>query len=540
VNTEPENDQGDEVNEAEELEAQEGAESQDAESPDESAEESKAEGESSEEDESLGTVAEIEESGPCKRVIKGTVANEKIVARLDAAYDELVGTVSLPGFRRGRVPRRLLEKRYGEEVNKDIQEQLLHESFAEVNEEHDFRLLGAPKFDDIVFAESKDFTYTAEVQVHPEFELPKYKGLEIDGEAVAVEDGKVDEELESLRKDRWNPVPIEPSEAGEDDQFVGTYKLFIEDNEVKESNAVSFVPSEGRLEYFEVENLDGLVKDWDRSAAGTSDGAPLTLDVTVPAGYPDEMLRGKDTRLEFTLEQTHRRELPEIDEEFAQQLGCETPDELRKTISERLEKDGQSREDRRIEDELMKQVVESVELDLPTDLIENQRKTAEESIAQRLVAEGKAEEEIEKELAEAGNAAADRLSGELKEFFVLERIGEKEKIVATEEEVNARVQMMAYVYQMHPTNLMAELKQTGRLDEIRLNLRNEKVKAFLRKKAKIKLPEGAAADDANAAGERASQSSDERASQSSDERASQSSDERASGETEREEEASQA
>jgi len=537
VNIEPESDEADTATENEDL-TPETTEVQDQAEPQKPPGEQLTEGEESEQDQdsleedgadsetddSLGTVADVHDLGPCKRRVIARVGADKVDERLDKAYDELIQTVSLPGFRRGRVPRRLLEKRYGKEVDKDIKEQLLAESFAEVVEQKGLRLLGAPDYEKVEFGAGTDFCYETDVQVQPEFDLPRYKGIEIEHEAVPVEEDAVEKELESLRRDRTEMVPIGPMEAGDDDQFIGTFKLFDGDVEVKESDRVAFSPKSNCLEHFKIEGLGELVKGWERSSVGTSEARPLVAEVTVPQSYPDEMLSGKDLRLEFTLDETRTPEIPELDEKFALGLGCESVEDLCKTVRERVEKDALTRQEKLIEKTIMDRLLEAVDLDLPQDLIERQRRLAEEQVEQKLLASGnnadgapdggpggsdggpggsdggpggsdgtagKPESEVATLREQAAEKAEEELSRELKEFFLLERIGEKEKIVATEDEVKQRVQLMALVYGVPAATMIREFKESGRIGEIRVNLRNEKVKTYLRKKARISSPQDA-------------------------------------------------
>ena len=514
MNIEPESDEADTATENGDL-TPETTEVQDQAEPQKPPGEQLTEGEESEQDQdsleedgadpetddSLGTVADVHDLGPCKRRVIARVGADKVDERLDKAYDELIQTVSLPGFRRGRVPRRLLEKRYGEEVDKDIKEQLLAESFAEVVEQKSLRLLGAPDYEKVEFGAGTDLCYETDVQVQPEFDLPRYKGIEIEHEAVPVEEDAVEKELESLRRDRTEMVPIGPMEAGDDDQFIGTFKLFDGDVEVKESDRVAFSPKSNCLEHFKIEGLGELVKGWERSSVGTSDARPLVAEVTVPQSYPDEMLSGKDLRLEFTLDETRTPEIPELDEKFALGLGCESVEDLCKTVRERVERDALTRQEKLIEKTIMDRLLEAVDLDLPQDLIERQRRLAEEQVEQKLLASGnnadgatgdsadgttgKPETEVATLREQAAEKAEEELSRELKEFFLLERIGEKEKIVATEDEVKQRVELMALVYGVPAATMIREFKESGRIGEIRMNLRNEKVKTYLRKKARI-------------------------------------------------------
>ena len=441
--------------------------------------------EEEDDDDSLGATCEIEDTGPCKKLVKATVAALKVKEILDQNYSELATTISLPGFRRGRVPRRLLEKRFGEDLEKDVKESLLSESFEELAREEDFRILGEPSFDKVEFDPGGDFTYEAEVQVYPEFDLPEYKGIEVEKVESAVEKDRLDKELEKLRKSRAEMAPIDAAKATADDQFIGSYELIEDDTVLKTVDQAGFVPSSGNLDAFAVEKLEELVEKWDRSAAGTSKGAPLEIEVTVPAHYPDEILREKELLLRFQLEKTLTANLPDLDEDFAKALGAESVDDLKKTIGKQLQKDVERQDQLELEKNIVAAIVAGLDFELPEDLIERQRTVTEERVSQELIAAGKDEAEISKEQKKAGETAAADLIGELKEFFLLEKIGEKEKIFATEDELSQRIQMMSMVYGVPPAALMGQLQESGRLDEIRRTLRNEKVRSFLREKASI-------------------------------------------------------
>lgn len=469
---------------AEEAAGQEGS-NDDGDKSADAEEVSVAEADDDDDDDSLGATCTIEDAGPCKKVVKATVPVEKVKKILAHNYEELSSTVRLPGFRRGRVPRRLLEKRFGEDLEKDVKESLLAESFDELLEDKDLKVLGNPSFDKIEFSPESDFTYEAELQVYPEFELPEYKGIEAESVTSEVEEGRFDEELEKLLKSRAEMVEVEPSKAGGDDQFIGSYELIEEGRVLKSVDQAGFVPASGNLEAFAIEELEKVVEDWDRSKAGTNDGAPLEIDVTVPAHYPDEVLRGREVLLRFVLEKTQTAELPELDDDFAKSLGAESAEDIKAKIEEQLQGEVERKDQQELEKKIVETLVDGLDLELPEDLIDRQRKAAEERIAQELAAEEKTEEEISEERAKAGEAAAEDLAGELKEFFLLEKIGEKEKIFATEDEVANRIQMMSMVYGVPPAAMMGQLQESGKIDEIRQTLRNEKVRSFLREKASI-------------------------------------------------------
>ena len=460
-------------------------------------------------DDGLGTVCEIDVLGPCKKRVKASVPAAKVAECLDRNYDELVSTVQLPGFRRGRVPRRLLEKRYGEEVLSDVKETLVGESFREVLEEHELKILGAPQFDNVEIESGADLTYEVELQVHPEFELPQYKGIEVEYSVETVDEERVETELERFREQHATLVEIDPVDAGEKDYYFGHYVLHAseasagENSELVSRQAASFQPDTGRIESFEVPGLADALRSWDRSSFGSEDARPLVFeDVVVPEYFSEEALRGQTVRMEFHLEGTRTRQIPEWNEELFEKLDVENQDELRKEIRESLERQAEQEAESKAEKEILRKIIANADLDVPQDLVDRQRKEAEERFdAENSESENAAEggqegEEFEgdeqgpQSREEAGEKAAKELIAELEEFFVLDRIGEKEKIFATEDDVKTRVRAMSAVYGVPESSMIRQLQESGRLDEIRVSLRNEKIRSWLRKKADIRgLPE---------------------------------------------------
>src|SRR5262245_44774769 len=252
------------------------------------------------EEEGLGTVATIETVGPCKRKIKAEVPHEKVAEELDRNYRELLSSVQIPGFRRGHVPRRLIEKRYGEEIEGDVKEALLGISFAEVVKEKDLKVLGKPKFDNIAFQKGEPLRYEVEVEVRPEFELGAYTELSVEGEEPPpVKPEEVDADLERLRQNYAELGTVDPAQAGPADLFFGHYVLHRDGLRVHSRDDVHFRPDTGQLDGFEVPDLVEKLK-------ARGDSPVFTLRVKVPADYSEEVLRGSEVDLEFHIEETKR------------------------------------------------------------------------------------------------------------------------------------------------------------------------------------------------------------------------------------------
>jgi trigger factor len=446
------------------------------------------------EKDALGTRSEVEVVGGCRRRVKASVPADKVRAELDKNYRQLSQSIQLPGFRRGHVPRRLLEARFGEEIEGDVKESLLAESFAEVVEGKDLKVLGSPRFEKVSFSKDSDLTYEVDVEVRPEFELDGYKGIEVEWEGIPLKDEWVDQALENLQVKEAKLVPIGAADAGPEDYFRGTYRLHRDGVLVKTSETVSFVPATGRLEAFAIPDLPERCAAWDRSQESPADpapGSPLSIDVKVPADYPDEVLRGVDVNLQFQLEEALRRELPPLDEEFAKHRGADSLDALKAMIRDELAKKLERDEETMVDERILEKIADRTAMDLPEGLLEHQKERVRLANEYRLLEEGHPAEEVERMLrVEEGqpDSQTEPIRRALKSFFILDRIADLEKIFVMEREVDERLRHMALLYRAPLEVLRGELQKTGRLDELRTLMRHEKVRKLLRQNAKVVRP----------------------------------------------------
>ena len=431
-------------------------------------------------DDGLGTQAEVESLGSCKLKVKAQVAADKVTELLNKNYRDLISSLELPGFRRGRVPRSLVEKRYGEDIKKDLQEALLNDSFLEVVEQNDLKVVGRPKFDGIKFEDDEPFSYEAVVEIRPEFELKKYKGLEVERSKETVEQEEIDKEIDRIRERHASLVPIDRKDAGADDWYFGSYKLISgsDGEEIQADNELAFKPSEKHMHGFPVEDLEDRVK-------GLGDEKVLRIEnVDLPDGAPEEWNEGGVT-FEATIEDTKKLELPEVNDEFAKQLNLESVEKLQQEVRESLDSRNDYVADQKVEEKLIEAIESELDFEQPEVLIDDQKQAHKIRLQYQLIQMGKSKEEIEEEVNKAGSIADDDIRKEIKRHFILDAIAEKEKVFATEDDVQARILALAQAYNRKPEEVIGELQQGGRLEELRVDIRHGKVKRLLREKAKV-------------------------------------------------------
>ena len=198
------------------------------------------------------------------------------------------------------------------------------------------------------------------------------------------------------------------------------------------------------------------------------------------------MLRGTEVRLEFSLEEVSRSQLPELDEEFAKKLGKDDLAGLRTEIREALEERRNREEERALEERVMKSVEDATEVELPEGLLQTQRERSRLEREYELMQRGMNPDEVKEKLVAEGEAMEKELRAELKRFFILTEIADKEKVFVTEADVRSRVEQMAGLYGVPPAALREQLKSSGRLDALRASLLQEKTRGLLRKKASVK------------------------------------------------------
>ncbi len=456
--------------------------------------------ETEQEEDGLGTQSSIETVGPCKRRIKAEVPQGKVEEELDRNYKELISSIQIPGFRRGHVPRRLIERRYGGEIEGDVKEALLGISFGEVVKEKELKILGKPKFDQVHFAKGEPMRYEAEFEVWPEFDLATYTGIEVEPEpAPEVKSEEIDHQIDHLREQYAELAALDRREATPDDIFMGRYALQRDGIRVHSRDDVQFRPKTGILDGFAIPDLAEKI-------VARGDSEVLTFASKVPPDYSEEVLRGSDVQIEFTIEETKRIQLPPADDELAQRFDAPTLAELRDRISKEIEKRRRRTIDEQIESKVMDRISDGLQFDLPEGLLQEQMKMERFKLQFALLREGRTKEEVETELKKVDDQGAQETFRKgFKRFFILEKIAEKEKIFATEDEVNLRVALMAQAYGQPTQAIWKELEESDRIESLRAEIRHSKVRKFLREKAKLSGNGSAtAASGAEPAGESAS------------------------------------
>ena len=377
-----------------------------------------------------------EEAGTLKQKITVTVPRERIDAKLSDMYGELRESAAIPGFRVGRAPRRLIEKRFGKDIENDVRNALIGESLGEAIEETELKTIGEPdlKLDDITLPEEGDMEFSFEVEIQPEFDLPETKGIEVKREKIVVDDEKIDSYITNIREGRARYEKTEEA-ANEGDQLIAAAK--ITGDEIDHENPrVQLRAATGVVE--------GLpIVDLGEKLTGKKAGDVVEITTTAADTHPNELWREKELKIVLTIQEVSHRNVPELDEEFAKSVGFDGIKELREYVANMLEGQLEQETQRSLRQQICDNLLGAVEFELPEGLIKRHTQQTLQRQMVELMQYGMPREKIQENLAELQSAAEDRAKSDLRLSFILGKAADELEIEVTEDEINNRIAMMA-------------------------------------------------------------------------------------------------
>ena len=379
------------------------------------------------------------------------VPAEEVEKALQAAYLKERGKISLPGFRKGRVPRQMIEKMYGPEVFYDeAANRMISEAYAKAYDECELELVSQPKIEITQLEKGKEFIFTAEVAVKPEVKLGEYKGLKVDKVSTRVTQKEVDEEIDKERERNARTIDVTDRAVQDKDQITLDFEGFVD--------GVAF--EGGKAENYPLTIGSGsFIPGFEDQLIGANIDEEKEINVTFPEEYQAKELAGKAAVFKCTVHSIKAKELPELDDEFVSDVSekSETVDaykaEVKAKIKERKENEGkQKREDQSVE-----QAVANAEMDIPEAMISFQSRQMVDDFARRIMQQGMTMEQYfqftglseEKMMEEFKPEAEKRIRTRL----TLEAIVAAENIEVSEERLDEELQKMADSYKMEVDKL---------------------------------------------------------------------------------------
>ena len=425
---------------------------------------------------------DVEALSPIEKKVTVEVDPEQVAKELERAYATLGRRVKLRGFRAGKAPRKVLERHFRDEVERDVVQKLVTTAFGDAVREREIAAVAPPRVDLAPqgLQPAEPFRFTARVEVKPRLEPRDYKGLEVTRRPVEITDQMVADELTRIQDGLAQLVPVE----GRFDAQDGDYAV------IDHQGAVGGQPFEGgtgegvTVRVGQGDFVDGFVPQ----LVGKKLGETIEIDQAFPADYRAEALRGKVAHLSLTLKALKTRQVPSLDDELAKDLGIEgieTLEQLRARIRGDLEKRERRRSDAELKDALIKAALARNDFEVPPALVERAIDAMLQGAAERFARQGL---DIRQMGLDASRLRADLREQALlqvKGALLLEAIADQEKLAATEEDIQAEIARTAAELELPLAKVQQQMRGGDAKGALSTKIREDKALAFLTSEAKL-------------------------------------------------------
>lgn len=416
----------------------------------------------------------------CKRTLEITVPAEEVEQVAARVVESLREKVRLPGFRPGRVPPSIIRARFPEEVRRGVLDELIPKHLRAEVEKQNLDLVGVPQITEIHFEPGQPLRFRAEIEVSPQFELADYHDLTVHYEEPQVTEEEVNQRLERLRERRAEFVNEEPRPVRTGDYAVVSIESVagLPGKPIKEPELVFLVGGEDTLPDF-TENLLGMVP-----------GEEKEFDVHYPDDYAQERLAGKTIRFRVQLKAIRRKELPELNDEFAKDLGDYLNlEDLKRAIRATIRAEKEFLAQHKAKDEIIDQLVRMHDFPVPEAYVERQMEVNIERQMRELMAQGIDPRTVQIDWERVKERQREAAIREVKAALILDKIAEREAIEVTRDELEAEIERIAREEREPVATVRARLEQERQLGRIAARLRAEKTLNFLFEQAR-KVPPG--------------------------------------------------
>jgi trigger factor len=419
----------------------------------------------------------------CKREIEMEIPADVAQKATEKVARDFAKVARIPGFRPGKAPIPLIRRRFADDIQTEVLQSLVPEYLTKALDEKKLAPITRPEVDKVEFKEGEPLKFRAVFEVLPEFELGDYKNLDVKVDAVEAGDAQVDKAIEEMRDRAATFVPVE-GRAAKDGDFLliklkGTPKGENAGDPVEADNIMCHIGAEETLESF-TENL-----------RGTNPGDSREFESTYPADYPDPKLAGKTFDFKIDVQGIKEKKLPELNDEFAKEVageagGVTTLEEMRKKVRENLEaaKDAQQKSQAR--ERILETLVKSHDFPVPEALVQHQMDVRLERTVRQLAAQGIDPRQVNVDWASMRARQHDRAVDDVKAELLIDRIASAEKIEVSEEEIDKEIAHLAEHHGGESAQaLRARLTKQGALDNMKLQIRNNKTIDWLYSNARI-------------------------------------------------------
>lgn len=394
------------------------------------------------------------------------VAAEDVEKALQAAYLKQRAQIGIPGFRKGKVPRQMIEKMYGPEVfYEEAANRMVSDAYASAYDECELEISSQPEIDVVQMEKGKPFIFTAEVAIRPEVTLGEYKGLKVDKTSIEVTAEEVDKEIEAERERNARTIEVTDRAVADKDMVTLDFEGFVDGEAFEGGKGTDYPLTIGS---------GAFIPGFEEQLVGAEIDKELDVNVTFPTDYQAADLAGKDAVFKCTVHAIKAKELPELDDEFASEVSeCDTLEEYKVEVENKIKERKESEAKQKKEDQAVDKAIENAQMEIPTPVLDLQVRQMAEDFGRRMQQQGLSMEQYfqltgmtsERMMADLRPQAEKRIKTRL----VLEEIVKAENIEVSDERLDEELTKMAEAYQMEIDKLK-EFMGDGEKDQIRKDI----------------------------------------------------------------------
>lgn len=398
------------------------------------------------------------------------VPAEEFEKALDGAYKKSRNKIAMPGFRRGKAPRKMIEKMYGDSVfYEDAANDIIPDAYEDAAKESGLEIVSRPEIGVEQIEKGSAFIFTATVAVKPEVTLGDYKGIEIEKKTAEVTDEEVEDEIGRVRENNSRMITIDDRASQEGDTVIIDFDGYVDGEQFEGGQAE---------DYSLVLGSHTFIDNFEEQLIGKNPGESVEVHVTFPDAYQAEELRGKDAVFYVDINDIKVKELPDIDDEFAQDVSdFDTLDEYKEDLKKKLLENKEAALDREKEETVIGKIIENSQMDIPEPMIDAQTRQMTQEFAQRLQSQGLSLEQYMQLTGFTPQKMVDELKPQalkrIQSRLVLEAVAAAENIEVSDEDFDKEIENMAEAYNMEKDKF-SELVSDNEKEQIRMDIAVQK------------------------------------------------------------------
>jgi trigger factor len=425
----------------------------------------------------------VEDVAPCKTRLKIEVPANRVKQAYDKVADDFQKEARIPGFRPGHAPRTVVVKKYHKDIESEAQRTLVPEAYQEAITEKKLRVVSQPEIEDLKYQSGLSLSFSTVVELVPDFKLPEYKGLAIKKQETDVTDEDVEKTLKSLADQRANFEDAPDRAVAMDDFAVISYTGKLDGKPL-----VDLVPEAKNLahnpNFWLWMRTEGFLPKFAEQLVGLKKGETRTIEVEIPADFPQAALAGKKVEYEVELKEIKVKNAPVIDDVFAQEVAKMDLAELKTRVRENMGQEKKNQAQSAARAEIIQKLISAVEFDLPPSTVEEETHATVYDIVAENQARGVPATALEEKKDEIFSNASKTAKDSVKFKFIAAQIAENEKIDVTNEQMAQHIAFLAQREGLTMDKMVERIRKNNAFGVLRQNLLRQAVLDFLLKEAK--------------------------------------------------------